>query len=212
MQPKLSKKFPWKKLENLVKKALKKEKTGHDYDHAKRTVKNALLIAKHYKKVDYDVLIASCWLHDIVSKPSKIHHRIAAKKAAQILKKFNFPKDKIKAVQHAIINHNRAFSLEKPTPISKLSLEAKLLYDADMLDAIGAVGLIRAISFVLHTPQYQDMPYFVSKKDKLDQSFYGNVKYLIEISKRMMTPPGKKLGKQRAKILKDFLRELEKEC
>jgi HD superfamily phosphodiesterase len=104
-----------------------------------------------------------------------------------------------------IINHNKSFaSQENPR---NLSIEAKIFYDADTLDALGAIGIIRMILF----SENQKIPYFSSRGDKVDSSFYGNIKFLKNIEKNLMLPLTKKIAKKRMKIVKNLLKQIENE-
>jgi len=207
MHPRLSNRYDWDSLGDIVKKRLQYEKTGHDYAHIMRVLENALKIAEPYKKIDYDVLVAASLLHDISleKSPIKNHQITSAAEAIKILKKMKFSSDTIKKVEYVILCHNKNFSKIKIS--EKLTLEAQILCDADLLDAIGSIGLIRMINFSLH----QKIPYFISKNDALDQSYYGNIKYMIKIGQNMHTPQAKLLTWQRLALMRIFLRELESE-
>ena len=82
---------------------------------------------------DDDVLHAACFLHDV--EMSSGHPRSSADKARAILHETGFDPDKIPLVAEAILNHMHG---GKPA-----SVEAKLLFDANLLDSIGAVGFAR---------------------------------------------------------------------
>ena len=82
---------------------------------------------------DDDVLHAACFLHDI--EMTKGHPRSSAEKAEAILHETGFEPDKIQLVLDAILNH-----MPGGAPAST---EAKLLFDANLLDSIGAVGFVR---------------------------------------------------------------------
>ncbi len=82
---------------------------------------------------DDDVLHAACFLHDV--EMSVGHPRSSADKAEAILRETGFEPDKIPLVTEAILNH---MPNGKPA-----SVEAKLLFDANLLDSIGAVGFAR---------------------------------------------------------------------
>ncbi|MCK4997046.1 HD domain-containing protein [Candidatus Pacearchaeota archaeon] len=197
-----------KKLEEYVKKKLTKDKTGHDFEHVKRVLNLSLRISKNYSDVDDEVLIAACLLHDIsyMNGYVKNHHLVSANLSKDILLKFKFPKNKILKVQDVIVDHVAHMGKSKRVN-EKLPIESRILRDADNLDALGSIGLIRMISFSLR----QDIPYFNFISDKLDESFYGNVKFLLDWPKKMLTPKGGSLAKQRVKILKSFIVEMEKE-
>jgi uncharacterized protein len=201
-------KFDWKKIDKIVYDRLHDEKSGHDYSHVKRVFSNAMIIAKSEKKVDYDILKAACLLHDITMINPKTHHVESSITAGKILKDMNISDNNILKIQHCIINHNRNFGKEKPLPKSKLSIEAKILVDADNIDALGSIGIVRMIQFSTR----QGVPLFHSKNDKLDTTLYGNMKFMINISNKMLTVSGTKLAKTRVKVMNDFQKCLADEC
>ena len=203
----LDKKIDWQKLDKIVKKSLKKDKSGHDYAHTIRVLKNARLIAKFYPKTDYNILIAACYLHDIsyIRGFCKNHHLVGAKLAPKFLREINFPKNKIEKVQIAIEDH--VGRVAKPVRKNKeLQIESKILRDADNIDALGKIGLERQIAFCKN----YNIPFFKSKEDKFNESAYGGIKEIITWADRMLTPEGKKIGQKRTKIMKDFLRKVVK--
>jgi uncharacterized protein len=172
-----------------------------------RVLNTALTIAAPYKRVDYDVLVAACMLHDIKTNPIKDHQLRSADEAGKILKSMKFSADMIEKIRHAIKNHNRAFSAKGIDKDNKLSIEAKILCDADRLDAVGAVGIVRMINF----SNKQEVPLFISKNDKLDETLYGNMKYMIKIGGKMFTPQAKIIAWQRLGIMKAFNNNLKAE-
>lgn len=114
---------------------------SHDLAHILRVFKNALRI-QAAEGGDGEVLAAAVMLHDCVSveKNSPLRNqasKLAAEKAATILRAGNWPETKIEAVSHAILTHSFSANIAPET------LEAKILQDADRLDAIGVVGAAR---------------------------------------------------------------------
>ncbi len=209
MKPTLNKTYEWKKLERFVRNKLARDKTGHDYEHTRRVLKISLKLARKYNHIDYDVLVASCLLHDISYAKGlvKNHHFASARYALPILRRYRFPEDKIKIIQEAILHHVAHMTKAIQKNPEKIFIEAKILRDADNLDCLGSIGIIRMILYSIN----QKIPYFKSKRDKLDESFYGNIKFLLGWHKKMLTSEGKKLAKERTKILKIFLRQIKKE-
>lgn len=121
---------------------------GHNIDHVKRVYNLCLKLAKEYD-VDLEVLEAATLLHDIggdkemKDKTGNTDHAIESSKMAKpILEKLGFNKDKIKHIQNCIISHRYKNEFEPET------LEAKLLFDADKLDAIGAIGVARSYVWI----------------------------------------------------------------
>jgi len=196
------------KIDQLVKKSLKNDKTGHGYDHTIRVLKNSMKLAKHYPKANKEILWVAALLHDIGYKdgPVKNHHLVGAKQAEKILSDIGFPKEKISKVVIAIEDHVAHMS----TPLrknSELQIESKILRDADNIDALGIIGVKRMSAF----SKNQKVPNFISKEDKLDQSLYGNLNFLLDWPERMLTPEGRKIGKQSLKPIRNFMKKLEKE-
>lgn len=184
-----------KKLESWVKKKSSKEKSGHDYEHVKRVTNLALVLAKKYKNIDYELLIASCLTHDVPEKKDVI----------KILQELKFSEEKIEKIKSVIVQFRHIG--KKPKGSFKKSIESEIFLDADNLDALGGIGIIRAISF----GQSKNFPIFKSKKDSLNDSIYGTIKELTHWEKSMFTKKAKRIGKKRTKIMKLFLKNIEKE-
>lgn len=114
---------------------------SHDLSHLCRVWKNATAI--HAKEGgDGEILLAATILHDGVSmeKDSPLRSKasgLAAEKASGVLAALGWDHRRVQAVAHAIEAHS--FSAE----VAPTTLEAKILQDADRLDAIGAVGVAR---------------------------------------------------------------------
>jgi uncharacterized protein len=113
--------------------------TAHDFDHVLRVHALALRIAEA-EGADLEIVSAAALLHDVArveaDRIGTCHAEVGAARARGILSAH--PPDKVEAVAAAIASHRFRNSVEPP------SLEAKVLYDADKLDAIGAVGVARA--------------------------------------------------------------------
>ncbi|MDQ0562192.1 uncharacterized protein QO004_003993 [Rhizobium mesoamericanum] len=111
---------------------------SHDIAHILRVFKNAMRI-QAVEGGDARILAAAVLLHDCVAveKNSPMRSQasaLAAKKASVILVELGWDGDDIAAVAHAIVAHS--FSANVPPE----TLEAKILQDADRLDAVGMVG------------------------------------------------------------------------
>jgi uncharacterized protein len=117
---------------------------AHNGEHIRRVWRNAGRIGENLK-VDWDVVIAAAFLHDLgrhYPEGAKVHGPISAPLARQVLERIHFPAAKIDAVIQAIYFHDETFTSQ-----DRSSLEAKVLYDADKLDAFGAIGVARSMIF-----------------------------------------------------------------
>ncbi len=201
--------YNWQGLIDFVRKEHANENSGHDFSHIERTVKNANKLAKKYSNIDYDILTASCLLHDVAfpSLGSKNHNINGAKIAREVLPKFGFPKEKVDVICFCILNHvSQAYLVEDI--LEKLPVEARLLIDADNLDALGSVGIGRAIQFCTANK----IPYYVKgKEDSFNTSVYGTIQSIIAWDKYFLANEAKEIAKGRIRIMQEFLEQLDKE-
>ncbi|MBI2643427.1 MAG: HD domain-containing protein [Nitrosarchaeum sp.] len=187
--------------------------SAHDFDHIMRVFKNAQKICKN-ENANEKLVLGAVLLHDIVSYPksdkrSKSSSIKSAEKSKKILKKFNFTKEEIQTISDAIRDHS--FSRNK-IPVT---LEGKILQDADRLDAIGAIGIARvfAVSGSEKRPFYNVTDPFCKNRIPDDEIWALDHFYrkLLKLESLMNTKSGKIEAKKRTKVLKDFLNELKKE-
>ncbi len=115
---------------------------GHGFDHTERVYNLAVRIAQE-ERADIEIVQAAALLHDICRKKEELtgqcHAEEGAKLASQILGTINFSKHKISAVIHCIKVHRYSKQLAPET------IEAKILQDADRLDALGAIIIARVM-------------------------------------------------------------------
>lgn len=135
------------------------EDSAHDKEHIYRVLFNALEIAGTESGVDYDVLIGACLLHDIGRKeqfenPALCHAAVGSEKAYRFLTEHGFDEEYAGRVRDCIKAH-RFRSCNPPDGI-----EAKILFDADKLDATGAVGIARTLIYkgIVSEPLYSLSP------------------------------------------------------
>jgi HD superfamily phosphodiesterase len=111
----------------------------HNFTHVMRDLHRALVIAADHGSVNYDILIPSVLLHDIgfcTPDFKKLGHDVAgARLAVEILKDQNYTEDECAAIGHCIHAHKGKAELPR-------TIEARILYDADVLEKAGLVFLI----------------------------------------------------------------------
>ncbi len=170
----------------------------HDKTHSYRVLYTALEIAKNIDdEVDYEVLIFACLLHDVArveqAKDSKICHAVLGKKRAiDFLTDQNYDEEKAKHIGDCIETHRFRKSKEPQ------SIEAKILFDADKIDAIGSIGIARALCYTgdIGTPIYE-----VDNKGELleeSNSFVGEYNYKLKnLHNKLYTESAKVLAEKR---------------
>ncbi len=175
--------------------------SAHDKEHIYRVLYNALTIAKSEGPVDYDVLVASCLLHDIAREeqfadPKICHAAAGGEKAYHFLVENGFTVDFAEKVKHCIQTHRYRKNNEPQ------SLEAKILFDADKLDAAGAIGIARTLIYkgIVSEPLYTVMPDGTVSDGTNDTvpSFFQEYKYKLEkLYSNFYTRSGKELALKR---------------
>lgn len=130
--------------EAYMKKCLKD--SAHDWEHIYRVLYQALAIGQQEKEVDFDVLILACLLHDMgrekeLQNPSICHAAAGAEMAYDFLIQAEICMKTAESVRDCIRTH-RYRSGNPPE-----SLEAKILFDADKLEAAGTLGIARTLLY-----------------------------------------------------------------
>lgn len=186
--------------------------SAHDFDHVLRVVTLADRIAQA-EGADREVVQAAALLHDIGLDEGRAGHETsAAKRATEILREQGYAENFCDAVAHAIESHRFRSG---PTP---QTLEAKVLFDADKLDAIGAIGVARAFAFGAHRGQKlwgAVPPDYVDQPDGADPSQHTAVhEFHVKLSKikeRLFTTTGKQIANERHAFMVKFYEQLERE-
>lgn len=153
---------------------------------------------------DPDVVTAAAWLHDLgvftghrPEDPAQLaqwdHVAYACSRAPEILRMAGFPEDKIPAVLDAMREH-------QPKDDPK-SLEATILRDADILEQLGAVGILRTVCKVGRDTRF---PRFTDAVAALRHN-------LNELPGKIRLDSTRSLAQPRLAILRDFLRAIDDE-
>lgn len=180
---------------------------AHDLSHLTRVWGAASQMLSAHPEADVLVVLSACYLHDLVNLPKNHPDRarassMAASQAVQALAALGFPSEKLSAVAHAIQAHS--FSAN----IAPTTIEAKIVQDADRLDALGPVGLARmfhvggALGRALAHP---DDP--LAQHRALDDSCYtlDHIETkLVRLPDTMQTSIGREIGLARVAWLRQF--------
>ena len=193
----------------------------HDYDHVMRVYHMAEHIGQ-IEGADLEIVRAAALLHDAIgSAPGTDtkeqrhnHHGSSAEFAAHILQMEGWPEDRIQAVQHCIRAHRFRFTTDRPD-----TLEAKVLYDADKLDVLGALGVARTIAYAALAGQ----PFYTKPSQQfLDtgkeipgeahSSYHEYLYKLIKVKDSLNTATARKIAEYRHDFLVAFYTELSEEA
>jgi len=189
-------------------------KGSHDWEHTLRVYSLCERIGPA-EKADMDVLRIAACLHDIgradqdAAFGALCHAEKGAMMAWPIVKGLSLAEDRKTNIIHCIRAH-RFRGNNRPETI-----EAKVLFDADKLDAIGAVGVARAFLFAgevgarLHNPELNielTMPY-----SREDTGFREYSVKLCKIRDRILTKEGKKLADERHAFMEAFFKRFTEE-
>jgi uncharacterized protein len=198
----------------LLPHALEPSEDGaHDLSHLQRVWHNVRILQAE-EGGDLEVLLASVLLHDCVSveKNSPLRSqasRLAAKKAASVLLEMHWTEEKISAVSHAIEAHS--FSAN----IAPLTLEAKLMQDADRLDSLGMLGVARTfyVAGRMGSALYDPNDPEAKARDYDDTHFcldHFQTK-LLHLADGFQTASGQRLAQLRHQRLKGFMEQFKEE-
>jgi len=191
---------------------------AHGLDHFRRVWRVAQAInAEEGQNADELVVLTAAYFHDLVSLPKNHADRhtsswLSAERTAEILtNEFpDFPGDKIEAVKHAI--HAHSFSAN----ITPQTIEAKILQDADRMEALGAIGMARVfyVSGQLGTQLFEPNDPLAQRRELNDRLYaldHFELK-LFKLPALMNTAAGKRMAERKVDFLREFVNEISKEA
>lgn len=186
---------------------------AHDAEHVRRVVANARALCA-IEGAPYEIVVPAAWLHDCVvlpkDSPERRHaSRLAADRAGDLLREWGYPSELIPEVEHAISAHSFSAGIEPRT------LAAKVVQDADRLDALGAIGLARCLmlSVSLDRPLYDPADPLCERRmpddsrSALDHFFTK----LLKLPGQMKTAAGRAEAEVRVAVLRTYLVQLKRE-
>lgn len=183
---------------------------AHDFDHVLRV----LALAERIGQADeaaMEIVRTATLLHDVAraeeERTGACHARVGAEQARQILA--GHPADKVEAVAQAIASHRFRDEVVPQT------LEARVLYDADKLDAIGAIGIARA--YALAGKRGQRL-WAGTPADSLAESqstdhtpVHEFIFKLSQLKEALFTDTARQIAKERHRYMVEFFTRLEEE-
>ena len=183
---------------------------AHDWAHIGRVAATAKKLSEDLPEINIECVLAGVYCHDLVNLPKDHPDRknastLAADEAEPLLIKAGYNSEEITIIRKAIIEHSFSKGL-KPS-----CLEAALVQDADRLDALGAIGILRcaAINAQMKSRFYDPFDPLAENRELDDKSFMLDHYFvkLFKLPELMNTPQGKALANHRVKFMKDFISE-----
>ena len=199
----------------------------HGFDHVARVHQMAIRLAQ-LEGADLEIVSAAALLHDAGNQADhqgqaglqtptaarQEHHHAAAEFAQAILREEGWSQARIAAVQHCIRSHRFRDEREQPQ-----TLEAQILFDADKLDAIGAIGAARAVGYAVQAGQ----PAYAPVSEQFRKSGHGEPgeahsayhEYIFKLrwlKARFYTPSARQIAENRHRALEEFFTRLAAEC
>ena len=193
---------------------LTENKGSHDFDHTERVYNMAVHLAK-VEGADLEIIKIAALMHDIARKEEDdsngtINHALkGAEISREILMDLGVGEDRIDQICECIARHRFRDNNHPET------LEEKIIFDADKLDSIGAVGLGRAFLFAgefgnrMHNKDVDiTQPLEYTKEDTAYHEFLVK---LSKIKDKMQTEDGRRIAEHRHQFMADFFEEMNAE-
>lgn len=188
---------------------------AHGWEHIHRVYTLALYIAQQ-EHADSFIVGMAALMHDLgraAEHTSNSHHAdLSMTMASEIMHTYNVPTQQQEAILHAIITHSFSKGIEPHT------LEARVVRDADRLDALGAIGIIRwavvgAMRASEQTLSYHPSDPFAEQHEPDDKRYLLDHFYckLFKLTETMTTATGMTLAEQRVAFMRTFLDQLRQE-
>jgi uncharacterized protein len=202
----------------------------HGFDHVLRVYRMAERLALA-EGADLEIVRAAVLLHDAQPPRESMgemvkggeesgegalrsnHHLTSAAFAGQVLRGEGWADERIAMVQHCIRAHRFRDDSEQPQ-----TLEAMILFDADKLDAIGAIGAARAVAYAARAsqpayvePSAQFLASGTGQPGEAHSAYHEHLFKLRRLKERLYTSSGRALGEARHRYLVDFFEQLAAE-
>ena len=189
------------------------EDPAHDLSHVKRVVHVAAKLAK-LEDAELAVVLPAAYLHDIVNVPKndprrKQASRLAGEAAIQFLRANGYPEKYFENIRDSIESHSYSAKIAPKT------IEAKCVQDADRLDALGAIGVVRCFTVGTEIKRrfYHFEDPFAKSRSLDDLSFTLDHFYvkLLHIAETLQTKAGRLEGYRRLEFMHDFIKNFKRE-
>ena len=182
------------------------EHTGHDWYHIERVWKNAKKIAVHYPEANHLQIELAALLHDRYDHKIVDNVEEAKLEVKELLVKYGLTKDLIDNILYSI---DAAGFRNGKNLLQPITIEDKIVQDADRLDAIGAIAIARTFVYSganqrpIYTGESLDV---LEKAHDLEDTAIGHFyEKLLTLSDTLHTPEAREIAKGRHEFMKDYL-------
>ncbi len=198
---------------NLVRPYYDSIDPAHDWAHVLRVASNAEMISKNLK-IDPEIPLAGVYCHDLINLPKDHPERkkasvLSAEKASSLLSESGFRESEIDLIKRAIIEHSYSAGFKTSC------LESQIVQDADRLDALGAIGILRcaAVNTKMKSSFYHFEDPLAQSREYDDKNFMLDHYFvkLFKLPELMNTPPAKKIAQERVDFMKKFIDQMMKD-
>lgn len=189
----------------------------HDFDHVLRVYHMVERLARE-EGADLEIVRAAALLHDVEGtapggEARADHHFSSAAFAGEVLAGEGWMPERIAAVQHCIRAHRFRDNREPPA-----TLEAKILFDADKLDVLGAIGAARTVAYaalagqpIYSQPSRQFLESGQKEPGEPHSSYHEYLFKLRKVKERLFTPTARQIAEARDAYLREFYEQLAAE-
>lgn len=183
---------------------------AHDWAHIGRVATTATRLAQQ-TDINLECILAAVYCHDLVNLPKDHPDRKSASTlSANLAKKYlfecGFDENEISQIQTAILEHSYSKGI-KPT-----TLLSMIVQDADRIDALGAIGILRcaAVNAKMNSVFYDTHDPLAKSRELNDKKFMLDHYFvkLFRLPELMNTEQGKTLAHKRVEVMKNFIQDL----
>ncbi len=190
----------------------------HGYGHIRRVYALAVQLAQA-EGGDTAIITAAVLLHDAAEadpghEGRAAHHHTSAAFARRVLTEARWEENRIQAVEHCIRAHRYRDRREEPA-----TLEAQIVFDADKLDAIGAIGIARALAHAaLSGAPFYAPPsehFFCTGQTEEGETHSAYHEYAFKLRKireRLYTPAARRMAAERHALMERYFTQLQAEA
>jgi uncharacterized protein len=189
------------------------DEPAHDWQHVTRVAHNARLVAEA-EGARAEIAVAAALLHELFNYPkdhpdSARSGDVCAEQALAVLRDEGWPADDAEAIAYCIRVHSFSRGIHPET------LEARVLQDADRLDAIGAIGIARcfATCAAMKRPFYDPADPLCAGREPDDKQWGVDHFYrkLLKIPATLHTRAAREIAAGRTRFMDEYLRQLAAE-